>query len=86
MATKKPAVTTQLKTANARIAELEKELSSAKSNKDYYERDARKANEELNGLHALLDAMPGALPKEKKEGYGSHSAMTRLASWLASRQ
>lgn len=96
MATKKPAITTQLKNANARVAELEKELEAAKkdaanqkASSDSWYRKNNETQAELDQLHSLLDALPGCLPR-KQQGEESwraieHAAMTRFASWLAVR-
>lgn len=96
MTTKKPAVATQLKTANARIKELEtqvekltKEAASNKSTSDTWYRQHNEKEAELEQLHSLLDALPNCLPR-KSQGEESwrtkeHVAMTRLASWLAVR-
>lgn len=97
MATKKPAITTQLKNANARIAELEKELEAAKkdaatqkASSDSWYLKNNETEAELNQLHSLLDALPGCLPRKSQteESWRNveHAAMTRLASWLAVRQ
>ena len=96
MATKKPAVTTLLKQAKARIEELERELATSvkqtaneKSMKEMYSKQKDEAVEELDQLHGLLDALPGCLPR-KSDAENSwerkdYAAMTRLASWLAVR-
>ena len=87
MASKKPAISTQLKTAQARITELEKELAAAKSNSDYHGKQRAEAESELRDVHNFLDAVPGAVPKKSEtDVYGpERSAMTRLAAWLATR-
>ena len=85
MAAKKPAVSTQLKQAQARIAELEKKIESSERSQKYAQ-DARADSErELNQVHAFFDALPGALPRKSEQTYTDHSAMTRLAAWLASK-
>lgn len=85
MAAKKPAVSTQLKQANARIEELEKKLADAQRAQEYASKRAADADAELDQMHALLDALPNALPKRDDGTYRNHTAMTRLASWLAAR-
>ena len=96
MAIKKPAITTQLKNANARVVELEKELEAAKkdatnqkASSDSWCRQHNETKAELEQLHSLLDALPGCLPRkvQAEESWRSteHAAMTRLASWLAVR-
>lgn len=88
MAAKKPAVTTQLKTANARIAELEKQIKDGAWQVPHYKKQADEANAELENVHAIFDAMPGCIARKKDGEYSSQNiaAATRLASWLASRQ
>ncbi|MCW3581747.1 hypothetical protein K6Y74_01805 [Burkholderia cenocepacia] len=83
MAQRKPAVSTLLKQAQARVAELEKQLETEKNSSKYAReaRDAAKA--EADQIHAFLDALPGAIKKRNDETYVEHSAMTRLAAWLA---
>ena len=70
------------------IEKLKKELESAKSTRDYNSSQLKEAQNELDQLHSLLDALPKALPREtpnpnNKYSDIKHSAMTRLASWLA---
>jgi hypothetical protein len=74
----------------AAIDKLDKEMKSCQSTRDYHSTNAQTAQNELAQLHALLDALPGALPRESpnpdnKYSDTKHSAMTRLASWLALR-
>jgi len=85
MATRKPAISTQLKAAQTRIAELEKKLESAESTRKYISDRENKANEELNQLHAFIDALPGSIKRKNEETYVEHGAMTRLAAWLATK-
>jgi len=83
MATKKPAVSTLLKAANARIEALEKEVRSQESKYKYAQEGRTAAENELAQVHAFLDTLPGLPPETDKETYKKHSAMTRLAAWLA---
>ena len=96
MVTKKPAMITQLKNANARIKELEaqveklsKEAASNKSTSDTWYRQHNEKESELEQLHSLLDALPNCLPRksQNEESWRQKdmAAMTRLASWLAVR-
>ena len=96
---KQLAVSTQLKNAKAEIAELAKKLESEikthNSNKETLERnrkDTQLLEAELEQLHSLLDSFTGALPRETAEACQNwpytklkFNAMTRLASWLASK-
>ncbi|HDR9199636.1 TPA: hypothetical protein QDB48_000922 [Burkholderia vietnamiensis] len=83
MAQRKPAVSTLLKNAQARIAELEKQLESEKNQAKWAREGRESAQSEVNQIHAFLDALPGAIAKKNQETYVEHSAMTRLAAWLA---
>lgn len=87
MATRKPAISTQLKQAQARIAELEKSLATEKQYKEWASNGQKKSDEELDQVHSFFDALPGALPRKSDGEYGSkpNSAMTRLAAWLATK-
>jgi hypothetical protein len=85
MANRKPAVSTLLKAAQARIADLEKKQTQDASSLKYAQEGRQAAEAELNQLHAFFDALPGTIPKQDKETYSTHSAMTRLAAWLATK-
>lgn len=85
MATKKPALSTQLKQAQALIEELKKKVESAERGQKYAQDSRADAERELNDVHAFFDALPGALPRKNEQTYAQHSAMTRLAAWLASK-
>lgn len=83
------ALTTQLKNANAKIAELEKSLASEKASKDMYYKNERDAAGIIEQLHQFLDAVPNSVPRES-DGENSWSRVkrdpvTRLAAWLAIR-
>ncbi|EKS9914889.1 hypothetical protein [Burkholderia multivorans] len=83
MAQRKPAVSTLLKNAQARIAELEKKAENDAKSMKYHEKRADEAQAELQQLHAFFDALPGTIPEQDKETYKRNNAMTRLAAWLA---
>ena len=99
MASKKPAVSTQLKTALKEIESLTKQLEDEKkyhtSNKQTLEgvrKEKQDVDAELEQMHSLLDSFAGALPRETAEASTEYpyrkirfNAMTRLASWLASK-
>jgi hypothetical protein len=86
---KQPAISTQLKTATARIAELEKKLAAETSSKDGWYKRHEDAKAELEQVHVLLDVLPGAAGRKTTtdESWNAReiNAMTRLASYLASR-
>lgn len=80
-----PAVSTQLKAAQTRIAELEKTVESEKTQARWARESRNEAQRELDGIHEILDVMPGSLPRDKADGYSKHSAAVRLASYLAAK-
>jgi hypothetical protein len=67
----------------ALTAEWEKKLASEKSMKDHYSNSASKANDELEQIHIILDAVEGAPAREleSSNGYGStkRAVGTRVA-------
>ena len=83
---KAPALSTQLKTAQARIIELEKKVESLTKDKDMwykYYQDDRKVLEEL---HTLLDTLPNVVPRKHESSYTEYSPMIRLASYFANKE
>jgi hypothetical protein len=66
------------------VAKLEKDKGYAESLKETYYKQSNERKEEIEAVHDLLDVLPGAIPK-KKEEFGTHALMTRLASYLANR-
>lgn len=90
---RKKSIAVQLKEANnARViaenalAEKEKALAHAKTMHDHYSKSASEANEQVNSVHAFLDALPTP-PAKHPEGnsYQSYSLMTRIALWMAAK-
>lgn len=82
---KAPALSTQLKTANAKIVELEKKLKDAEHYKDLwykYYQDDKKVVEEL---HTLLDTLPNTVPRKNPDGCNEYSPTIRLASYFANK-
>jgi hypothetical protein len=91
---KKPSVSAQLKALkleNERLAAAVVTANKATESKDYYvniyKTSSEKATGELNQVHALLDTFNGAVGRKSGEGYDAieYTAITRLASWLASK-
>ena len=86
---KQPALSTQVKTLTAQVAELEKKLAQETKYKEghYVARQEKEA--EVEQVHALLDALPGAAGRKTahEEAYCRKdlSIMTRLAAYLAAR-
>ncbi|MDE2022091.1 MAG: hypothetical protein KGI71_04270 [Patescibacteria group bacterium] len=86
---KQLAMSTQLKNALARIAQLEKELKSANDSKDRWYKEHTEVSAVIEQIHQVLDAVPGSIPRES-EGENSwdrikRSPITRMAAWLSSR-
>lgn len=84
---KQPAISTQLKNARELIVRLENELKSKTDQADRYYRTYQEKEAELDQLHAFFDALPegSTVPRQDQSSYKQHSAMTRLAAWLAKR-
>lgn len=82
---KAPALSTQLKTANAKIAELEKKLAESEKYKKWAEESRDAAKRETEDVHTFLDALPGAIERKSQDTYHERSPMTRLAAWFAGR-
>lgn len=86
---KQPALSTQVKTLTAQVAELEKKLAQEKASKDGQSQARQEKEAEIEQVHALLDALPGAAGRKTahEEAYYRKdlSIMTRLASYLAAR-
>lgn len=89
MSNRKPAASTQIKTLQAQVTELEKKLKSATDQSDMYYKKSNGLAEEIEQVHALLDVLPGAAGRktEAEESYYRKdiNVMTRLASYLAAR-
>jgi hypothetical protein len=89
---KTPALSTQLKAAQAQIAELTKKVEHAESYQKSAENKQKEYLDELNGVHTLLDAMPNPPPRnaEQTTAWGSThtqpvSAAVRISVLLATR-
>jgi DNA repair exonuclease SbcCD ATPase subunit len=98
MATKTPALSTQLKTAKAEIAalqekitKLEKDVKQQSECKDMYYRQKNDLEKEIEAVHSLLDVLEGAIPRKtipdatQEWNTVKHDMMTRLAAYLAKR-
>jgi len=96
MSTKKPTIAAQLKALKIEhaaqtqeVAKLAKQLEDAKRTADYSTKSRDEAQAELNQAHALLDALPNAIPRQSEPGeYGgrtNHALATRIGAWLAVR-
>lgn len=79
----------QINSLNETVEKLTKELTTANSLKESYYKSKQELEDELEQLHGLLDGMEGAGGRktEHEESYyrKDRKAMTRLASWLASK-
>lgn len=95
MQKKKPAVSTQLKTALAQIeamkadlAALTKDRDEQKKTKESYLLLRSELEKEIEQVHILLDILPGAAPRKgETTGWNTptYNLMTRLAAYLANR-
>lgn len=95
MQKKKPAVSTQLKTALAQIeamkadlAALTKDRDDQKKAKESYYSTRSELEKEIEQVHILLDILPGAAPRKgETTGWNTptYNLMTRLAAYLANR-
>lgn len=98
MATKTPALSTQLKTAKAeikaledKIIKLDKDVKQQSEYKDMYCRQKSELETEIEAVHSLLDVLDGAIPRKtipdaaQEWNTVKHAMMTRLAAYLAKR-
>ena len=98
MATKTPALSTQLKTAKAeikaledKIIKLDKDVKQQSEYKDMYYRQKSELEKEIEAVHSLLDVLDGAIPRKtipdatQEWNTIKHDMMTRLAAYLAKR-
>jgi len=98
MATKTPALSTQLKTAKAeivalqeKITKLEKDVKQQSEYKDMYYRQKTELEKEIEAVHSLLDVLEGTIPRKtipdasQEWNTVKHDMMTRLAAYLAKR-
>ena len=98
MATKTPALSTQLKTAKAeikvledKVSKLEKDVKQQSEVKDMYYRQKQELEKEIEAVHSLLDVLEGAIPRKtvpdasQEWNTVKHDMMTRLAAYLAKR-
>lgn len=81
--TKRVSDKSKVKALEAKVTELESKLKTLENTHGYTSGSLKAAQEELNNVHAFFDGIKGVLPKKNELTYGSHSAVTRLASWLA---
>ena len=74
-----------LRTANERIAVLEKENNLNKTNYDNWYKRFNEVQREIEAIQEVIDFLPNA-PSRKKEGsYSDTPVLTRLCAWLATR-
>ena len=82
---KAPALSTQLKTANAKTVELEKKLADSERTQKYLRESQEAKDRQIEEVHTFLDALPGAIERKSQDTYHERSPMTRLAAWFAAR-
>lgn len=88
---KKQSLTRQLKQSQqneaqlfAEVSSLKEKLKSAEGMRDYNSKRAQDAEQEIEQVHMLLDAVPNPPPRSGTDQYAQKFApMTRLAAWLA---
>lgn len=85
MASKTPALSTQLKNAQAEITKLQAELKRAKEMQEIYSKNADAATKEVEAIQVILDALPGAIDRRKEGEWTDRTPVTRLAAWFACR-
>lgn len=83
------AISTQLKKALAKLAELEKKLKDTEASKQSWYQSATESAGVIEQLHLVLDAVPNSIPRksnhEESWRQTDLSPATRMAAWLASR-
>lgn len=86
---KQPALSTQLKAANDKIAELEKQLKLSNDTRDSWYKQMNEAKDMIEQVHQVLDAVPNSIPRKDNDAESYHrverTPVTRLAAWLAVR-
>ena len=82
---KQPALSTQLKDAQARIAELEQKLAKETKEKDNWFMQWQRRDNEVDQLQAMLDAFPDCPPRRAESAYFDLSPAARIAGWLATK-
>lgn len=93
MSAREVSITTQLKKANAEIAEhklhietLTKKLSESEKSKDSWYKNYETANNELSQVHTLLDSVPNPPPSTLTDNqYAKLNVLTRLSVFFATR-
>lgn len=89
MAKREPALSTQLKAAQARIVELEKKLKDTTESKDRWYASMNEKQAEIDQVHSILDTIPAAPARqfESTTGYGpqQRTVIARLAGYFAVR-
>jgi len=79
----------QLASALTKLAETEKTLAVERASLKYWSDRAGEVEKQLGEMHAFLDSLPGAPPRETNEekeyNRTTHSPQSRFAIWLASR-
>ena len=82
---KQPALSTQLKTAQARISELEQKLAKETKDKENWYMQWQKRDADVERLQAMFDTFPNCPPRRVEGAYIDLSPAARIAGWLASK-
>ena len=83
--TKQPTLSTQLKDAQARIAELEQKLGKETKEKDNWFMQWQRKDNGVDQLQAMLDAFPDCPPRRAEGAYFDLGPAARIAGWLATK-
>jgi uncharacterized protein YlxW (UPF0749 family) len=75
----------EITSLHAKVAELEKKLSDAKSTSDMWYRNSQERNKEIEDVHGILDVLPNAPNRKIDGGYETRPLMARLAGYFAAR-
>ena len=82
---KQPALSLQLKDAQARIVELEQKLAKEIGEKETWYMQWQRKDDEINQLQAMLDAFPDCPPRRAESAYFDLGPAARIAGWLATK-
>lgn len=86
MSKRKPALSTQLRQAQADLASLATKLKTVETSVKYNSDRATKAEQEIEQVHSFLDAVPNPPDRKTTGDYAQPVAlMTRLAVYVSTR-
>lgn len=82
---KQPALSIQLKTAQARISELEQKLAKETKDKENWYAQWQKREGEVDQLQAMLDTFPECPPRRAEGAYIALGPAARIVGWLSTK-